>query len=95
MDYEAAEGLESRSRPFEERQRLTESLCGRCRNGHAYRRRSTLDVVIHCAAIGARVPGDIAECSRFRDVKSLSLYEMSDLAIAIDPRVAVSDRSYA
>jgi hypothetical protein len=95
MDYAAFETLQSRSRAVEERHRLTESLCGRCRNGHVYRRRGKLDVVAHCEAVDRVVPSDITECSRFRDAKSLSLYEMNEIALTIDPRPAVNDGAYA
>jgi hypothetical protein len=40
------------------------------------------------------VPPDIVECSQFRAVAALSLRQMQEIALPIDPRPGVNDGSY-
>ena len=41
-----------------------------------------------------QVPPDIAECSAFRAATALTLSDMMDLALTIDPREGIDRRSY-
>ena len=40
------------------------------------------------------MPPDIVECSEFKAVTALSLSQMADIALPIDPRPGISDGSY-
>jgi len=40
------------------------------------------------------VPPDIVECSEFESVAALTLGQMRETALAIDPRRGISDGSY-
>jgi hypothetical protein len=50
--------------------------------------------VIYCHELGKYVPPDIVECSQFSAVAALSLHQMKEIVLPIDPRPGISDGSY-
>ena len=70
------------------------SLCAGCKHAHLYRRREQLDPAVYCHELGKYVPPDIVECSQFSAVGALSVHQMQQIAVPIDPRPGVSDGSY-
>jgi len=69
-------------------------LCNGCKHAHLLRRRGVQDVWVYCHELGKAVPPDIVECSQFSAVAALSLHEMQRIALPIDPRPGIHDRSY-
>lgn len=86
--------LHAAAQPFRERQAGGDSLCTGCRHSHVYRRRGSPDATIYCHRLERYVPPDIVECSEFRAIAALSLSEMADIALHVDPRPGISDGSY-
>jgi hypothetical protein len=78
---------------YRDRPRDGQSLCTGCKNGHIYRRRGDQDISVHCHSVGRNMPPDIVECSEFRPVASLSLTQMHQIALPVDPRPGVNDGS--
>lgn len=88
--------LEVRGRPLEggDRRYVT-SLCGSCRSGLVCRRRGETDAwIVYCSWINRVVPGDIEDCSRYRNVKDMDMMEMVAIARPVDGRIGVHDHSY-
>ena len=71
-----------------------DSLCAGCKHAHVYRRRENPDAHVYCHELGKYVPPDIVECSQFSAVAALSLHQMKEIALPIDPRPGISDGSY-
>jgi hypothetical protein len=71
-----------------------ESLCTGCKHAHRYRRRGSPDPAIFCHTLDRYVPPDIVECSEYRAVAALSLTEMREIALPVDPRPGIHDGSY-
>lgn len=94
MEYREAAKLEVKARNLEERRLGANVLCARCKHGHVYRRRGSLELVIYCQQMAKSVPPDIEECNKFEGSKSLDINEMTEVALIIDARVGVSDKSY-
>ena len=94
MDHNETNRLALKTRALEECRLTQNTICTSCKYGHVYRRSGCLDVNAFCLSIGRSVPSDIAECSRYADIKSLSLHDMAELALVVDDRVAVHDGSY-
>lgn len=86
--------LHAAAQPYRERQAGGDSLCVGCRHSHLYRRRGSPDVSIYCHRLERYVPPDIVECSEFKAVTALSLSQMAEIALVIDPRRGISDGSY-
>ncbi len=63
-----------------------ESICVSCKWAHITRSGSQNNRNIYCSQIGHAVAGDITECSDYRNMTQLSLAQMSELAVLIDPR---------
>jgi len=80
--------------PHEERRFGGTSLCAGCKHAHLYRRRDKVDPVVYCHELCKYVPPDIVECSQFSAVAALSLHQMKEIALPIDPRPGISDGSY-
>ncbi len=70
------------------------SLCVGCKYAHLYRRRDKLEPAVYCHELGKYVPPDIVECNQFSAVAALSLHQMQEIALPIDPRPGISDGSY-
>jgi hypothetical protein len=49
---------------------------------------------VYCSFAEREVPADIVECSKFRDVNTMSLPDMIQIAVPIDARPGIDDRSY-
>jgi hypothetical protein len=92
--WEEAEQLALGSRAVEERRLDTSILCARCTWGHLYRRRRRLHFEVFCSFLERPVPADIVECSKFSDANDLSLRDMVQMALPVDPRPGIDDRSY-
>ncbi len=73
-------------RTYHDRRLGAGSLCDRCEHGRIYRRRDAPDVAVYCRSLPTRVPPDIAECSAYRAATALTLGDMMDMALTIDPR---------
>lgn len=72
-------------------------LCGSCKHGQVMRRRGKLDLIVWChRAFDAHieVPADLAECSEYESRSSMSVRTMADIALPVDGRPGVHDRSY-
>ena len=92
--WEEVDQLRAGSRAVEETRLDANTLCARCQWGHLYRRRRSLQFQVFCGYLERHVPGDIVECSKFSDPKTLSLSDMVSIALPIDPRIGVDERSY-
>ena len=69
-------------------------LCAGCRSGMVFRRKEQNHSTVWCSWIGRSVPLDIVECSGFLSKKSLTLNEMGEIALPVDGRVGIHDKSY-
>jgi len=92
--WEEVNQLRAGNRAVEETRLEANTLCARCQWGHLYRRRHRLQFRVFCGYLEHYVPSDIVECSKFSDAKTLSLSDMVNIALPIDPRVGVDERSY-
>lgn len=61
------------------------SICSSCKNATITRQASKNSRSITCAMLG-KVPLDITECSDYAAIGSLSLTQMSEIAILIDSK---------
>jgi hypothetical protein len=86
--------FEDFAEPYQERRFGGGGLCGGCKHAHLYRRRDKLDPAVYCHELGRYVPPDIVECSQFLSMAALSLRQMQEIALPIDPRPGVNDGSY-
>lgn len=100
LDWNIVEDLNVRARPIERRE-VRGTLCERCNSGQVYRRnRSTGkgsqagEAVTFCRRMGHRVPNDIVECSGYEDANALSMEDLARIALTVDPRKGVDDKSY-
>lgn len=73
---------------------LGDSLCTTCKHSVIFRRKERMDVIVRCGMVERVVPSDVHECSAYDDVNSMSLYEMKQIALDVDPRRGVNDKSY-
>lgn len=87
--------ISAAGRAVEERGLFQRVLCARCSQGTVYRRAGHLEPVAFCGRTERPVPTDIAECTGFSDPRTPKLFEMQEIALPIDTRVGVSDKSYA
>jgi hypothetical protein len=94
MDEIEFGSLHATARTYQDRHLGSGGLCDRCDHGHLYRRRGSRDVAVYCRSLHVQVPSDIAECSTFRAATALTLSDMMDLALPIDPRQGIDQRSY-
>ena len=92
--WDEVDQLRAGSRAVEETRLDANTLCARCQWGHLYRRRHGLRFQVFCGYLERQVPGDIVECSKFSDPKTLSLSDMVSIALPVDPRVGIDERSY-
>lgn len=76
------------------REEIISSICGRCWNGLVYRRKAQGEIIVFCTLLRANVPSDIEACSKYMDVKSYNLTELSHMAQMIDLREGIKDGSY-
>jgi len=86
--------IHAAARPYRERRTGTPVLCAGCKHSHLYRRQGRQDAAVFCHSLDRYVPPDIVECSEFRPVSALTLSQMSEIALPVDPRPGISDRSY-
>jgi hypothetical protein len=49
---------------------------------------------IYCHDLGKYVPPDIVECNQFAAATTLSLRQMRQIALPVDPRPGINDGSY-
>ena len=82
------------AQPYRDRSVGGQSLCTGCKHSHLYRRQGDQDVRVFCHRLDRYVPPDIVECSEFRPIAALSLSQMREIALPVDPRPGVSDGSY-
>ena len=94
MDEIDFDNLYTTARTYQDRRLGAGSLCDRCDHGHIYRRRGAGDVAVYCRSLRTQVPPDIAECSAFRAATALTLSDMMEIALMIDPRDGIDGRSY-
>ena len=92
--WEEVDQLRAGSRAVEETRLDANTLCARCQWGHLYRRRRSLQFQVFCGSLERHVPADIVECSKFSDAKALSLSDMVGIALPIDARIGIDERSY-
>jgi hypothetical protein len=71
-----------------------DSICAGCQHSRTYRRRSQPYPAIYCNELYRHVPPDIVECSEFVAIATLTLEQMQQIALAVDPRPGISDGSY-
>jgi hypothetical protein len=71
-----------------------DSLCVGCKHSRTYQRRSRPYPVIYCSELYRHVPPDIVECSEFVAIAGLTLEQMQEIALAVDPRPGINDGSY-
>lgn len=63
------------------------SLCNSCKFSTILRQASQNTRKILCGVLGGTiVPEDVAECSAYETINSLSLRQMADIAVLIDDR---------
>ena len=86
--------LHTAAQPYRDRPVGGRALCTGCKHSHLYRRQGHQDVAVYCHSLGHYVPPDIAECSDFQAVAALTLSQMREIALPVDPRPGVDDGSY-
>ncbi len=86
--------IHTAAQPYRDRAVAGQNLCTGCKHSHLYRRQGDQHVAVYCQSLGRYVPPDIVECSEFEAVAALSLSQMREIALPIDPRPGVSDGSY-
>ncbi len=86
--------IHTAAQPYRERPVGGQNLCTGCKHSHLYRRHGDQDVRVFCHRLDRYVPPDIVECSEFRPIASLSLSQMREIALPVDPRPGVNDGSY-
>jgi hypothetical protein len=86
--------IHAAAQPYRERQAGTQILCAGCKHSHMYRRQGQQDGSVFCHSLDRYVPPDIVECSDFKAVAALSLSQMREIALPVDPRPGVRDGSY-
>src|SRR5712691_6528783 len=78
---------------------LIRGICGRCVEGIVTKRGSPdsqhSTVQVYCKRMEKKVPHDIMECSVFWDVKDMSLTDLAQMALIIDPRESPPGGNYA
>ena len=95
--YEKIQELYTKTRQVDARLPIGQALCGQCSNGLVYRRTSTSDAgesTTYCAVMTKIIPNDVSECTRFCDAQRISMEDLLRLAIIIDPRIGIHDKSY-
>src|SRR5258707_15805310 len=74
------------------------ALCGRCNGGQVMVRQAPKgvpgDSVTWGRFIGRPVPPDIVQGGAYQEQTRMSLHDMAQIALDIDPRKAFNDRSY-
>lgn len=66
----------------------TESLCNRCRHGHRQKGFRECEELVFCTYMWRAprmVPFKVAECSHFSERDRMTLWEMEDMALIINP----------
>lgn len=64
----------------------TKSLCTTCSFSHITRRHSQNKRTVYCTSICKFIPEDISECNAYHNFTELTLQQMGNMAIVIDPR---------
>lgn len=96
-DYEKSTELEVRARRIDSRIKDfagKPSLCVSCEHGMIFRRRGYAHATYYCKSLGKEMPNDISECTGYEDPHALTFNQLATLALDIDPRLGVSDRSF-
>jgi hypothetical protein len=62
------------------------ALCNSCRYANITRQASQNTRVIRCTQNAQQVPEDIVECNSYSSIIALTLGQMAEIAILIDPR---------
>ncbi len=65
-------------------------ICGRCQFAHIWRTARMNEPVVRCGETSARVPVDIMECNKFKQVGVLTVWELTQLCLDID--ISKSDK---
>lgn len=90
LDYDAIDRLETISKRLEGIQRTnwvdSKGICSSCSRAFITRQASRNTRVVYCKEMGHQVPEDISECNMYRNLTTLSLGQMADIATLIDPR---------
>ena len=61
-----------------------QGICGRCSHAHIWRTPRMNEPVVKCNSLGERVPSDVSECSEFKQLGVLSVWELAQLCLDID-----------
>lgn len=95
-DWALVESLERKGAVVAEEKGLLlgNSVCSSCKRSMAFRRRAKLDVVTWCHSLERVVPSDIAECTNYEAKNTISIHQMVDMALDVDGRRGVNDKSY-
>jgi hypothetical protein len=86
--------IHTAARPYRDRAVAGPNLCTGCKHSHLYRRQGAPHIAVYCQSLGRHVPPDIVECSEFEAVAALSLSQMRQIALPVDPRPGVNDGGY-
>lgn len=62
------------------------SICSTCDRAHITRQASENRRRIYCTRLETVMPDDIAECNKYLGITELSLSQMGEIAMMIDPR---------
>lgn len=73
---------------------LGNGLCRTCEAGTVFKSGSEREIRAYCGRVNRWVAPDVVECTRYIARDTLDLDELARLAIIVDPRVGVDDRSY-
>jgi hypothetical protein len=90
LDYEQIDILDREAKKFTgtklEHWTDGKGICGSCQWATIIRRASRNTRTIRCGELGKQVPEDITECTAYQNFTQLSLQQMGQIAIVIDPR---------
>lgn len=73
---------------------LGSSLCNRCTASTIFRRDDQMGVTVFCQNMRRDVPANIVECSGFNGIRQMSLFDMQQIALPIDGRTGINEKSY-
>jgi hypothetical protein len=73
---------------------LGRGLCRTCTYGTVMKSGSVRAIRTYCGRVSGWVAPDIIECTRYLARDTLDLDTLTQLAVIVDPRVGVDDRSY-
>lgn len=59
-------------------------ICKRCSRAHIFRAETQNDYTVYCTSLEKKMPDNIAECTAFTLLGSMSLFDMSQIAHVIE-----------